>query len=59
MTLSLVAGEAAWRSRNVQYYTGDWTSIQTVLPEFELTVLARSPPRGCLALSQRADRRRH
>jgi len=36
MTLSLLPGEAAWRSRKVRYYAGDWTSIQTVLPEFEL-----------------------
>jgi hypothetical protein len=36
MTLSVVPGEAAWRSRKVRYYAGHWTSIQTVLPEFEL-----------------------
>ena len=36
IALSLVTGEAAWRSRKVKYYSGDWTSIQTVLPEFEL-----------------------
>src|SRR5712671_2239111 len=35
-TLAIVPGETAWRSRKVQYYAGDWTSVQTVLPEFEL-----------------------
>jgi hypothetical protein len=34
--LSILPGQASWRSRNVRYYAGDWTSIQTVLPEFEL-----------------------
>jgi len=34
--LSLLPGPAVWRSRKVQYYAGDWTSIQTVLPEFDL-----------------------
>src|SRR3954464_1213949 len=43
MTLSVVPGEAAWRSRKVQYYTGDWTSIQTVLPEFELKPFSAGP----------------
>src|SRR3954468_378666 len=43
MTLSLVPGEAAWRSRKVQYYAGDWTSIQTVLPEFELKPFSAGP----------------
>src|SRR5690349_10364611 len=42
-TPSLVPGEAAWRSRNVQYYTSDWTSIQTVLPEFELKPFSAGP----------------
>jgi hypothetical protein len=28
--------EGAWRSRRVRYYEGDWTSIQTILPEFDL-----------------------
>ena len=41
--LSLVPGEAAWRSRKVQYYAGDWTSIQTVLPEFELKPFSAGP----------------
>jgi hypothetical protein len=41
--LSLVPGEAAWRSRKVQYYAGDWTSIQTVLPEFELKPFSVGP----------------
>jgi hypothetical protein len=43
ITLSLVPGEAAWRSRKVQYYAGDWTSIQTVLPEFELKPFSAGP----------------
>jgi hypothetical protein len=29
-------GEATWRSRKVQYYSGDWNSIQAILPDFEL-----------------------
>jgi hypothetical protein len=32
-----MSGEASWRSRKVRYYAGDWNSIQTLLPEFELT----------------------
>ena len=28
-TFSILPGEAAWRSRKVQYYAGDWTSIRT------------------------------
>ena len=43
IALSLVPGEAAWRSRKVQYYAGDWTSIQTVLPEFELKPFSAGP----------------
>jgi hypothetical protein len=35
--LSLMPGKAAWRSRQVQYYAGDWASVQTVLPEFDFT----------------------
>ena len=35
-TVSLLPGEASWRSRKVRYYAGDWSSIQTVLPEFDL-----------------------
>jgi hypothetical protein len=42
-TLSLLPGEAVWRSRKVQYYAGDWTSIQTVLPEFELKPFSAGP----------------
>ena len=34
--LSLMPGKAAWRARQVQYYAGDWASIQMVLPEFDL-----------------------
>src|SRR6266852_5493564 len=36
-TVSLLPGEASWRSRKIRYYKGDWASIQTVLPEFYLT----------------------
>jgi hypothetical protein len=35
-TVTLLPGEASWRSRKVRYYKGDWDSIQTVLPEFYL-----------------------
>ena len=35
--VSIMSGEASWRSRKVRYYAGDWNSIQTLLPEFELT----------------------
>ena len=35
-TLSIVTGEAQWRSRDVSYYAGDWASMQSVLPEFDL-----------------------
>ena len=41
--LSLMPGNAAWRSRHVQYYAGDWDSIQTVLPEFDLKPFAAGP----------------
>jgi hypothetical protein len=34
--LSPMPGKVAWRARQVQYYAGDWASIQTVLPEFDL-----------------------
>jgi hypothetical protein len=36
-------GKAAWRSRHVQYYAGDWASIQTVLPEFDLKPFTAGP----------------
>jgi hypothetical protein len=35
-TVSILAGGAQWRSRQVRYYAGDWDAIQTVLPEFDL-----------------------
>jgi hypothetical protein len=41
--LSLVPGEATWKSRKIQYYAGDWTSIQTVLPAFELMPFSAGP----------------
>src|SRR3954451_11133899 len=43
MTLSLVPGEATWKCRKIQYYAGDWSSIQTVLPEFELKPFSAGP----------------
>src|SRR5262245_11987943 len=41
--LSVVSDEAAWRSRKVQYYAGEWTSILEVLPEFELKPFTAAP----------------
>lgn len=35
-TVSLMPGEAQWRSRTVRYYAGDWEAILTLLPEFDL-----------------------
>jgi len=35
-TVSILPGESQWRSRKVRYYSGDWDTIQTVLPEFDL-----------------------
>jgi len=34
--VSILPGDAQWRSRKVRYYAGDWDAIQTVLPEFDL-----------------------
>ncbi len=34
--ISIMPGEALWRSRKVQYYAGGWDAIQSVLPEFKL-----------------------
>lgn len=34
--VSILPGEAYWRSRKVRYYAGDWNSIQALIPEFEL-----------------------
>ncbi|MCV0386862.1 MAG: DUF945 domain-containing protein [Nitrobacter sp.] len=34
--ITLLPGEAAWRSRKVQYYKGNWNSIESIIPEFEL-----------------------
>jgi Domain of unknown function (DUF932) len=39
-TVSIMPGDAQWRSRKVRYYAGDWESIQTVLPEFDLVPFA-------------------
>jgi len=35
-TVSILPEEAKWRSRKVRYYAGDWSAIQTVLPDFDL-----------------------
>ena len=34
--ISILPGEANWRSRKVRYYGGDWDSIRTLMPEFDL-----------------------
>jgi hypothetical protein len=34
--ISILPGEAQWKSRKVRYYAGDWDAIGTVLPEFDL-----------------------
>lgn len=34
--ISILPGEASWRSRKVQYFAGDWDAIQSVLPQFDL-----------------------
>ena len=36
-TVSILPGDAQWRSRKVRYYSGTWDAILTVLPEFKLT----------------------
>lgn len=38
--LSILPGEAHWRSREVRYYTGDWNSVLSVMPEFDLVPFA-------------------
>ena len=38
--VSILPGEASWRSRKVRYYAGDWDSIQSILPEFDLIPFA-------------------
>ena len=38
--LSILPGEAHWRSRQVRYYTGDWNSVLSVMPEFDLVSFA-------------------
>ena len=35
--VSILPGEAQWRSRKVRYYSGSWDAILTVLPDFDLT----------------------
>ena len=34
--VAILPREGSWRSRPVRYYAGDWASLQTVLPEFDL-----------------------
>ena len=38
--LTILPGDAQWRSRKVRYFQGDWASIQTMIPEFELLPFA-------------------
>jgi hypothetical protein len=59
--LSLMPGKAAWRARQVQYYAGDWASIQTVLPEFDLKPFSAGqdePPNPFLKTVMRKPRPR-
>ena len=42
-TVSILAGEAQWRSRKVRYYQGNWGAIQTVLPTFEMVPFSAGP----------------
>lgn len=41
--ISILPGQAQWRSRKVRYYAGDWDAIQTVLPKFDLVPLTTGP----------------
>jgi hypothetical protein len=38
--ISILPGEASWRSRKVSYYAGDWNSVLGMMPEFDLVPLA-------------------
>jgi hypothetical protein len=38
--LSILPGDAHWRARSVRYYSGDWNSILSVLPAFDLVPFA-------------------
>jgi hypothetical protein len=40
-TLVILPDEAQWRSRMVRYYAGDWNSVQSVIPEFDLLPFAK------------------
>jgi Domain of unknown function (DUF932) len=42
-TISILPGEASWRSRKVRYYSGNWSSIETILPEFDLVPFNAGP----------------
>ena len=35
--VTILPQEAAWRSRKVRYYSGSWSSVRSVMPEFELS----------------------
>ena len=41
--ITLLPGEAHWQSRKVRYYAGDWATIQTILPEFDLVPFTAGP----------------
>ena len=41
--ISILPGEAHWQSRKVRYYAGDWATIQTILPEFDLVPFTAGP----------------
>ena len=41
-TISILPGEASWRSRKVRYYAGDWTAILAILPQFYLAPFSAS-----------------
>jgi Domain of unknown function (DUF932) len=41
--ISILPGEASWRSRKVRYYSGDWNSIRTILPDFDLEPFTAGP----------------
>jgi hypothetical protein len=38
--ISILPGDAQWRSRKVRYFSGDWDAIRTVLPQFDLVPFA-------------------
>jgi hypothetical protein len=34
--LTIIPGNTQWQARKVRYFAGDWASVQTMLPEFDL-----------------------